>query len=209
VDDLPATPRAWFAARDTLALFLNAGDPAFDVLERIVLALDEEGVDCLELAVPFPDSPTDGPTIRRSARRAPVIAAPPGLTPRSRRVRRQDAGRRPRGPGVRLNLRPAQARRYTATHTTTHGRKPRMTQTRFSREAVERRISQALVEFGVVADASVSLDATWEGIDVDSLDLAELAQIIDDEYGVEIRPRDMAQLKTVGDAVDMVVATSA
>jgi tryptophan synthase alpha chain len=53
-----------------LILFLNAGDPSFEVLERVVPALDAEGVDWLELAVPFPDSVTDGPTIRRSARRA-------------------------------------------------------------------------------------------------------------------------------------------
>ncbi|MFB6507020.1 MULTISPECIES: tryptophan synthase subunit alpha [unclassified Streptomyces] len=53
-----------------LALFLNAGDPPLDVLEDLVPMLDEEGVDCLELAVPFPDSVTDGPVIRRSARRA-------------------------------------------------------------------------------------------------------------------------------------------
>jgi tryptophan synthase alpha chain len=53
-----------------LVLFLNAGDPGFGVLERVVQALDEEGVDWLELAVPFPDSVTDGPTIHRSARRA-------------------------------------------------------------------------------------------------------------------------------------------
>ncbi|GGZ97849.1 tryptophan synthase subunit alpha [Streptomyces subrutilus] len=53
-----------------LALFLNAGDPPLPVLKDLVLMLDEEGVDCLELAVPFPDSVTDGPVIRRSARRA-------------------------------------------------------------------------------------------------------------------------------------------
>ena len=53
-----------------IILFLNAGDPGFDVLGRVVRALDEAGVDWLELAVPFPDSVTDGPTIRRSARRA-------------------------------------------------------------------------------------------------------------------------------------------
>lgn len=53
-----------------LALFLNAGDPPLDVLGDIVRMLDEQGVDCLELAVPFPDSVTDGPVIRRSAYRA-------------------------------------------------------------------------------------------------------------------------------------------
>ncbi|HEY7594307.1 MAG TPA: tryptophan synthase subunit alpha [Actinophytocola sp.] len=53
-----------------LALFLNAGDPPLPVLDDVVAMLDESGVDCLELAVPFPDSVTDGPVIRKSARRA-------------------------------------------------------------------------------------------------------------------------------------------
>lgn len=53
-----------------LAVFLNAGDPPLASLPDIVTALDESGVDCLELAVPFPDSCTDGPVVRRSARRA-------------------------------------------------------------------------------------------------------------------------------------------
>ena len=35
-----------------------------------MLALDEAGVAWLELAVPFPNSVTDGPTIHRSAQRA-------------------------------------------------------------------------------------------------------------------------------------------
>jgi len=53
-----------------LALFLNAGDPPLDELEDVVSMLDAYGVDCLELAVPFPNSASDGPVIRRSARRA-------------------------------------------------------------------------------------------------------------------------------------------
>lgn len=53
-----------------LALFLNAGDPGPAQTRELLLAMDASGVDCAELAVPFPDSPTDGPTVRRSARRA-------------------------------------------------------------------------------------------------------------------------------------------
>jgi tryptophan synthase alpha chain len=63
--------------RTGLALFVNAGDPPLDVLVDVVRMLDEAGVDCLELAVPFPDSVTDGPVIRRSADRA--LAAGVGL----------------------------------------------------------------------------------------------------------------------------------
>jgi tryptophan synthase alpha chain len=53
-----------------LAVFLNAGDPPPDVLPDVVAMLDDARVDCLELAVPFADSFTDGPVVRRSARRA-------------------------------------------------------------------------------------------------------------------------------------------
>ncbi|WP_078893296.1 tryptophan synthase subunit alpha [Streptomyces sp. NRRL F-2580] len=66
----PFFPTRRPGAAPGLALFLNAGDPPLPVLRDLVLMLDEEGVDCLELAVPFPDSVTDGPVVRRSARRA-------------------------------------------------------------------------------------------------------------------------------------------
>ena len=58
------------AGRPGLAVFLNAGDPPLDVLRELVLRLDAWRVDCLELAVPFPNSPSDGPVIRESAGRA-------------------------------------------------------------------------------------------------------------------------------------------
>ncbi|MER5971847.1 tryptophan synthase subunit alpha [Streptomyces sp. NPDC002055] len=71
----PPAPRPFFPGRGPgdpgLAVFLNAGDPGPpERFEELLLRLDGLGVDCLELAVPFPDSVTDGPVIRRSARRA-------------------------------------------------------------------------------------------------------------------------------------------
>src|SRR5436305_14975043 len=56
--------------RPGLALFLNAGDPPFDVFRDASLLLDQHRVDCLELAVPFPNSASDVPVIRASASRA-------------------------------------------------------------------------------------------------------------------------------------------
>ncbi|MEA2211931.1 MAG: acyl carrier protein, partial [Solirubrobacteraceae bacterium] len=35
--------------------------------------------------------------------------------------------------------------------------------------------------------------------------LVELAQVVEDEYGVVLKGEDMKQLKTVGDAIDMIV----
>jgi acyl carrier protein len=72
-------------------------------------------------------------------------------------------------------------------------------------EAVEARVVEALASFGPDVD-QVTREATFEELDVDSLDLVELAQIVEDEYGVELKGDDMKSLKTVGDAIDLVVA---
>lgn len=75
-------------------------------------------------------------------------------------------------------------------------------------EAVEGRIVEALASFG--PDISqVTRTATFEEVDIDSLDLVELAQIVEDEWGVELKGDDMKGLKTVGDAIDLVVARAA
>lgn len=68
---------------------------------------------------------------------------------------------------------------------------------------VEKVITESLVTFGADPDA-ISLDAELEALDVDSLDLAELSQVIEEQLGVELTAADVAEIKTVGDAVDMV-----
>jgi acyl carrier protein len=76
--------------------------------------------------------------------------------------------------------------------------------TTVNKEQIEERVKNALVEFGAEED-QVNRDAEFEKLDVDSLDLVELAQIVEDEYGVQIKGEDMENLKTVGQAVDLVV----
>ena len=79
-----------------------------------------------------------------------------------------------------------------------------MTET-VTREAVQDRVFAALEEFG--ADpAEINLDAEFEAIDIDSLDIVELAQIVEDEYGVELKGEDVEGIKTVGQAVELVVS---
>ena len=72
-------------------------------------------------------------------------------------------------------------------------------------DQVEQRMTDALVEFGPQRE-EIKRDATFESLDVDSLDLAELSQIVEHEYGVKIEGDDMPNIKTVGDAVDYIVA---
>jgi acyl carrier protein len=72
-------------------------------------------------------------------------------------------------------------------------------------EAVEKTMTEALPQFGV-DPSEISREATFEQLDVDSLDLAEVSQIIDEEYGVQLKGEDMKNIKTVGDAIDLVVS---
>ncbi|MDQ3676806.1 MAG: phosphopantetheine-binding protein [Actinomycetota bacterium] len=68
---------------------------------------------------------------------------------------------------------------------------------------IETTVYEALENFGASAD-KLSREATWEEIDVDSLDLAELAQIVEDEHGVKMEGDDMQDIKTVGEAIDYI-----
>jgi acyl carrier protein len=72
-------------------------------------------------------------------------------------------------------------------------------------EAVEKTIADALEQFGV-EPSQISPEATFEELDVDSLDLTEVSQIIEEEYGVSLKGDDVGKIKTVGDAVDLVVS---
>ena len=77
--------------------------------------------------------------------------------------------------------------------------------TQVTPQSVEGTIFDGLVELG--NDRSdLSRDATLESLDVDSLDLVELAQIVEDTYGVELRGDDVKDVKTVGEVIDLVVA---
>lgn len=71
-------------------------------------------------------------------------------------------------------------------------------------EAVEQVIADGLREVG--AEGEVTREATLEQLDVDSLDLVELAQIVEDEFGVELDGDAVKDVRTVGDVIDLVVA---
>ena len=50
-------------------------------------------------------------------------------------------------------------------------------------------------------------NATWaEDLDADSLDLTELVMALEDQFDVEVPEDDLAEVKTVGDAADVVLA---
>jgi acyl carrier protein len=77
--------------------------------------------------------------------------------------------------------------------------------TEVSSNRVEEQIFAGLVELGAER-AALSREATLKDLDVDSLDLVELAQIVEDEFGVELRGDDVKDVRTVGDVIELVVA---
>lgn len=79
-----------------------------------------------------------------------------------------------------------------------------MTKT-ITRTEIQACVVAALEEFGAEPGA-ITPDATFEALDVDSLDLVELAQIVQDRYGVDLTGEDMPRMKTVGDAVTLIAS---
>jgi acyl carrier protein len=75
-------------------------------------------------------------------------------------------------------------------------------------QQVEARVFETLASFGP-DESLIKREATFEELDIDSLDLVELAQVVEDDYGVVLKGEDMKELKTVGDAVDLIVSRAA
>jgi acyl carrier protein len=73
---------------------------------------------------------------------------------------------------------------------------------------VEKTIYDGLVELGAERSA-LSREASLESLDVDSLDLVELAQIVEEEFDVELRGDDVKDVRSVGEVIDLVVAKAA
>jgi acyl carrier protein len=72
-----------------------------------------------------------------------------------------------------------------------------------STQEVEEIVVEALTSFGADPD-QIDQQATLESLDIDSLDIAELSQIVNERFGVEMKSSDVAELKTVGDAVALI-----
>lgn len=77
--------------------------------------------------------------------------------------------------------------------------------TLITEEQIETVVVESLVSFGADPD-EISGDATLQSLDIDSLDLAELSQIVDERFGVVLKGADVAEIKTVGDAVKLIAA---
>ena len=72
-----------------------------------------------------------------------------------------------------------------------------------TKQQIEERVIEALVEFGEERDG-LKGSTKFADLDVDSLDLVELAQIIEDEYGIEVQDTDLDKIETIDDVTALV-----
>lgn len=66
-------------------------------------------------------------------------------------------------------------------------------------EELRARVTDSLVSFGAEREM-IAEDTTLEALDIDSLDVAELTEMLREECDVEIDVKDFAECVTVGDA---------
>ncbi len=71
-------------------------------------------------------------------------------------------------------------------------------------EQVEQVVKNSLESFGADPE-EITREAELTALDIDSLDLAELSQIVEEQFGVNLTSSDVKAIVTVGDAVDMIV----
>lgn len=83
-----------------------------------------------------------------------------------------------------------------------------MSTTTVSPDKVFDTIADALAELGPER-SEIMRESTFESLDVDSLDLVEVGQVIQDQFGVEIKADDMKDLNAVGEVVALVVERTA
>ena len=76
--------------------------------------------------------------------------------------------------------------------------------TKTTPQDIETMVMASLAQFGADPEA-LTREATLEEVDVDSLDLVELTQAVEDEYEIDLENADFKKVKTVGDVIDLVV----
>lgn len=73
--------------------------------------------------------------------------------------------------------------------------------------ATQEFVTTTLQELGV--DGEIPLDRPLADLGIDSLDMAEFAQIADEQLGVTIESKDLKQIELVGDLVALIADRAA
>ena len=61
---------AQFKNKKALITYISGGDPSLEMTEKLIYRLQNEGVDIIEIGIPFSDPLADGPVIQEASQRA-------------------------------------------------------------------------------------------------------------------------------------------
>ncbi|GAA1345391.1 MULTISPECIES: acyl carrier protein [Saccharothrix] len=76
-----------------------------------------------------------------------------------------------------------------------------------SNEDIQKGLAEIVEEVAGVEAADVSADKSFvDDLDIDSLSMVEIAVQAEDKFGVKIPDDELANLKTVGDAVNYIAS---
>lgn len=79
--------------------------------------------------------------------------------------------------------------------------------TQATRDLVEEFVVETLVDCGAERKL-INPSATFEDLEIDSLDMVDLGQSVNKEFQIRLRPKDLDGVKTVGEALDVICATA-
>jgi acyl carrier protein len=80
-----------------------------------------------------------------------------------------------------------------------------MTRSALTRDAVEQFVFTTLKEFGADPEA-ITLDESFDDLGMDSLDVTELGRSVKRDLGIEVTPRDLDDVLSVGQALTVIYA---
>ncbi|GAB2970800.1 MULTISPECIES: acyl carrier protein [Saccharothrix] len=78
-----------------------------------------------------------------------------------------------------------------------------------SNEDIQKGLAEIVEEVAGVEAADVTVDKSFvDDLDIDSLSMVEIAVQAEDKFGVKIPDDELANLKTVGDAVNYIASNA-
>jgi acyl carrier protein len=80
--------------------------------------------------------------------------------------------------------------------------------TEIATDELEAFVFDTLAEFGPERE-DVRRDATLDELDVDSLDVVELSQLVEEKYAIGIKAEVFVGSRTVGDLIDRIAGVAA
>lgn len=74
----------------------------------------------------------------------------------------------------------------------------------FSNDDTLKQVVTIIAEKLSIPETNITVDATFKDLGADSLDIVEIIMNFEETFGIEIKDEDAEQIKTVGQAVQLI-----